>query len=202
MTTYDEALQHAIGHASRASGSDSTATVWLRIARELREAEAGPLLGRVLEHYTVQDIEAETCLGHEQIVVRLPSSRGRWWHAHDRSWCDEQRYRDPRATGWQAPAQDFGPDATQARIPMPVATRDLEQHDDHTQRLDDRLRIPLPAEAMTEVIGALRNCHNCGRTIGYDDSVQAWRHVTSQQVTCVQPDDPDATAVHAWPAAT
>jgi hypothetical protein len=192
MMTYDEAMQQAIRYA--ASGSDATASVWTRIARELREAEAGPLLGRVLEHYTVQDIEAETCLGHEQIVVRLPSSRGRWWHAHDRSWCDERRYVNPRATGWQAPAQ--------AQIPMPVATRDLEQHDDHTQRLDDRLRVPLPDEAMTEVIGALRNCFNCGRTIGYDDSVQAWRHVTSQQVVCIMPDSTDDTAVHAWPAAT
>jgi hypothetical protein len=96
------------------------------------------------------------------------------------------------------PAPHVEPHTSSARIPMPVATRDEQTNSGHTQRLESHLHIPLPDEVATEVIGALRNCYNCGQTITYDNTVQAWRHVTSGQRVCTVP-GADDTIVYAWP---
>ena len=194
MITYDEAMARASDPSTRELRE---AVHWLNVARELREASAGPFLDRLLQRAddalpaqaqlmpAVQDVEAEICGDHEAIAVRLPGASSRWWHPRLRTWCD-------------------GPDpvtSTSARIPMPVATRDQEAAGGETQRIDERLRIPLPVEAATEVMGALRNCYNCGQTIAYDETVKGWRHVASGQRVCIgdqQADD--QTAVYAWPA--
>jgi hypothetical protein len=91
------------------------------------------------------------------------------------------------------------PSLEDARNASPATTRDSSP--EYTQRLEDRLHIPLPEDAATQVMGALRNCYHCGQTIAYDESVAAWRHVASQQRICAIPGDDD-TAVHAWPGAT
>jgi hypothetical protein len=106
------------------------------------------------------------------------------------------------AEGVQHPNPGDGPPpeahVSSARIPMPVTTRDREAME-HTQRIEPKLRIPLPDAEATNVMGALRNCYKCGQVIAYDDTIPAWKHVTSGQRVCVHRDDDD-TIVYAWPA--
>lgn len=167
--SYDDAMRLAVEQGS---------AHMLAVARELRESGASAKLRPV----GVEDVEVAACW-HDVTVVRLPSG-AQWWHPGSRSWCEDV---------------EPGPVGAQARVPMPVTTRDAESRGGETTRLDDHLRTPLTTEAATEVMGALRNCYHCGRTIAWDSDANLWRHVTSLQVVCAERADDD-TLVHAWPA--
>lgn len=167
--SYDDAMRLAVEHGS---------AHMLAVARELRESGADAKLRPV----GVEDVEVAACW-HGVTVVRLPSGT-QWWHPGSASWCEDV---------------EPGPVGAQARVPMPVTTRDSASVGGETTRLDDRLRTPLGNAEATEVMGALRNCYHCQRTIAWDSVANVWRHVTSLQVVCATLAD-DETHVHAWPA--